>query len=174
MDSQLLTSVTAGAGFTIGGFCAYFHLRRKTQWATAALRMATFIAVIVNAVYFFRSVGNTGAIETFRQNFESTVLLATLIGLVGVGTHFSPTLRGLDGFLFLLAAAIQFEENAHAQMLAATAGEIQPLSELELDELSKSSPPEFMAHYASKIWKYYVQEGIAVGIIPESWKSELN
>ncbi|MDH5747720.1 MAG: class II aldolase/adducin family protein [Rhodospirillales bacterium] len=97
-----------------------------------------------------------------------------------LGPHNAALMRAHGGLLVaetipsVLAAAIQFEENARAQMLAATAGEIQPLTKLELDELSKSSPPEFMAHYASKIWKYYVQEGIAVGIIPESWKPELN
>lgn len=97
-----------------------------------------------------------------------------------LGPHYAALMRAHGGLLVadtvpsVLAASIQFEENARAQMLAATAGEIEPLTETELGQLSSSSPPEFMAHYASKIWTYYVQEGIAAGIIPESWKSELN
>jgi len=49
-----------------------------------------------------------GILEMFRQSDDAAVLLAMLIALVGLGTHYFRTLRGLDGFLFGLAALISF------------------------------------------------------------------
>ncbi len=69
----------------------------------------------------------------------------------------------------ILAAAVLFEENAKAQILAAQLGEPLALTDAELLELKESYPPEFLSHYASKIWRYYVSNGISQNVIPAEW-----
>ena len=73
----------------------------------------------------------------------------------------------------VLAAAIQFEENARARVMAAGLGEIDPLTESELETLAVASPPEFVAHFANKIWVYYVGRGIDAGVVPEAWRPDI-
>jgi L-fuculose-phosphate aldolase len=69
---------------------------------------------------------------------------------------------------------IQFEENARAQLLASRLGQLAPLTADELDALRASHPPEFRAHYARKIWHYYVTQGRRAGLIPEGWLEALS
>jgi ribulose-5-phosphate 4-epimerase/fuculose-1-phosphate aldolase len=73
----------------------------------------------------------------------------------------------------VFADTIQFDENARANILAATLGRPAPLTEAELDALSESSPPKFIEHYMNKIWQYYVQRGRATGLLPEEWAEHL-
>lgn len=73
----------------------------------------------------------------------------------------------------VFADTIQFDENARANLLARTLGTPAPLTEAELDALSESSPPKFIAHYMNKIWQYYVQRGRAAGLLPEAWAEHL-
>jgi ABC-type uncharacterized transport system permease subunit len=48
-----------------------------------------------------------GPLEAFREGYESALLLAALIGIVGLTTHATASLRGLDGVLFIMAALVQ-------------------------------------------------------------------
>ncbi len=73
----------------------------------------------------------------------------------------------------VFADTIQFDENARAQLLAATLGTPAPLTEAELDALEEASPPAFMDHYVNKIWRYYVERGHSAGLIPEAWAAHL-
>ncbi len=73
----------------------------------------------------------------------------------------------------VLTSAIQFEENARAQVLAAGLGEIAPLSDAELEALAEASSPEFLDHYASKVWTYYLARGIDAGVIPQAWRKSV-
>ena len=79
----------------------------------------------------------------------------------------APDLRGV------FASSIQFEENARAQVLAATLGQVTPLNDAEIEAQSSGSSPAFMKHYDAKIWRYYVQKGLAEGLLPEAWSSHL-
>ena len=107
MTGQLVIGVVAGVGFALGAVAAYFHLRHRSAWAPVVLRVAVVVALGVNAGFIAREIHQHGVIEALRQGFNATLLLAFLIALVGIGTHLSPTLRGLDGFLFVVAAASQ-------------------------------------------------------------------
>jgi ribulose-5-phosphate 4-epimerase/fuculose-1-phosphate aldolase len=69
----------------------------------------------------------------------------------------------------ILASSVQFEENARAQILATHLGEPLPLDDAELGAMKESSRPEFLAHYALKIWRYYVSKGISQNVIPAAW-----
>ncbi len=60
--------------------------------------------------------------------------------------------------------------SAQADIGAAALGEIDPLSEQELEALAAPSPPEFENQYAAKIWRYYVGRGIDAGVIPAAWR----
>ncbi len=68
---------------------------------------------------------------------------------------------------------VQFEENARAQLLATQLGKLAPLTTAEIAALRESHPDAFRAHYARKIWRYYVTQGHSAGIIPESWLEAL-
>ena len=68
---------------------------------------------------------------------------------------------------------VQFEENARAQILASGLGKIAPLTPAEIAALRDSHPETFRAHYARKIWHYYVKQGQRAGLIPETWLDAL-
>jgi ribulose-5-phosphate 4-epimerase/fuculose-1-phosphate aldolase len=68
---------------------------------------------------------------------------------------------------------IQFEENARAQILASRLGKLAPLTADEIAALRESHPDTFRAHYAHKIWHYYVKQGQRAGLISEDWLEAL-
>jgi len=107
MTGQLLIALLGTAGFALGAIAAYLHLRHRTSWAPLLLRAAVLLALAINLLFIITDVRRHGPTDAFRRNFDSTLLLATLIGLAGIGTHLSPTLRGLDGFLFIGATLAQ-------------------------------------------------------------------
>lgn len=107
MIDQLLIAVIGGLSYLVGALASYLHIRRRVWWAPAVLRIAAMVAIAVNAACLLRAIGQVGMVRTFEQNFNSVLLLSTLIGLVGLGTHLSPTLRGLDGLLFLAAGLVE-------------------------------------------------------------------
>ncbi len=92
-----------------------------------------------------------------------------------LGSHGAALLRAHGAVLVaesvpaILASSVQFEENARAQILATQLGEPLPLSDAELGAMKESSRPEFLAHYALKIWRYYVSKGISQNVIPAAW-----
>ncbi len=108
-----------------------------------------------------------------RNGKQGAALAATL------GPHRAALMRAHGAVLVapsaraVFADTIQFDENARAQLLAATLGTPAPLSEAELDALEEASPPEFLDHYVNKIWRYYVERGRAAGLIPDDWATHL-
>jgi ribulose-5-phosphate 4-epimerase/fuculose-1-phosphate aldolase len=109
-----------------------------------------------------------------RSREQGAALAATL------GPHRAALMRAHGAVLVapgpraVFADTIQFDENARAQLLAATLGTPAPLTDAELDALEEASPPEFMDHYVNKIWRYYVERGRAAGLIPDDWAAHLN
>lgn len=108
-----------------------------------------------------------------RNSEQGAALAATL------GPHRAALMRAHGAVLVapsaraVFADTIQFDENARAQILAATLGTPAPLTEAELDALEEASPPEFIDHYVNKIWRYYVERGRAAGFIPDDWAVHL-
>jgi len=108
-----------------------------------------------------------------RNGEQGAALAATL------GPHRAALMRAHGAVLVapgartVFADTIQFDENARAQLLAATLGTPAPLSEAELDALEEASPPHFMDHYVNKIWRYYVERGRSSGLIPDDWMAHL-
>jgi ABC-type uncharacterized transport system permease subunit len=111
-DIESTTILIGGAGLALAGVCAVLMLIHPASWARYALRVAAVVAVILNTAFIVRSIQDTGAVPALRQNVESTLIMALLLGLVGLGVHASPSLRGLDIFLFVLAAVVQFSAMA--------------------------------------------------------------
>lgn len=103
-----LTSILGTVAFGFGAAAAYLHFHRRAAWAPGAVILSGLAALLVNAAYFGRTVHDAGVVETFRHSFDSTLLLAALLGLAGLLTHLSAALRGLDGFLFASAAVVEF------------------------------------------------------------------
>ncbi|MGQ9650917.1 MAG: cytochrome c biogenesis protein CcsA [Phycisphaerae bacterium] len=110
--TQLLTCILGGLGFAIGAVCSYLRLRHHVRWAPAALRVAVTLALAANVGYLAGRFRNMGVVETFRYSFDDAILLATLLGLMGISTHLARTLRGVDGFLFIMATALQCAASA--------------------------------------------------------------
>lgn len=110
MIYQLVTTIVGGLGYAAGALAAYFHLRHRVRWAPTVLRVSVAAALAVELSYLVITISRHGLVGTFENNFDAILLLSTLIGLVGLGTHLSPTLRGLDGLLFLAAAMVAFSE----------------------------------------------------------------
>jgi len=108
MSIQSLTSIIGGIAFATAVVSAYLHLRHRLGWSTAVLRIAALLGLAANIGYFIHAVSKEGAAGIFRNNFDSTLLLATLVALVGIGVHWAKTLQGLDGFLFIVAAVVNF------------------------------------------------------------------
>jgi ribulose-5-phosphate 4-epimerase/fuculose-1-phosphate aldolase len=108
-----------------------------------------------------------------RNSEQGAALAATL------GPHRAALMRAHGAVLVapgarsVFADTIQFDENARAQLLAATLGTPAPLNEAELDALEEASPPDFMDHYVNKIWRYHVERGRTAGLIPGEWATHL-
>jgi ABC-type uncharacterized transport system permease subunit len=106
--SQLLTSLAGGAGFAVAAVSSYFRLRRHARWAPGVLRVGTAVALAFNLTYLVGRISSVGAVEAFRYSFDDALLLATLLGLMGMGAHLARALQGVDGFLLVFAAVVQF------------------------------------------------------------------
>lgn len=107
MSEQTLISVVAGLGFVAAGLASYPHFREPTP-AKLILRIAAAIAILVQVLHLGLDVRRTGVAEAMQSDFAASVLMAMLMGAVGLGAHLSGTLRGLDGFLFGVAALLSF------------------------------------------------------------------
>lgn len=112
MTGSLLISVAGGACFALAAVMVCTRLRHQSTMSLLLLRLGAGLAVIVNSAYLGYSLHLHGTVETFRQTYDSALLMAALVGLVGIGTHLSRALRGLDGFLFLMAALLDLGASA--------------------------------------------------------------
>src|SRR5919202_533646 len=100
-------------------------------------------------------------IRTPRQGRE---LAATL------GEHEATLLRAHGGVIVaesveaVFVDAIHFDENARAQLQAATLGRLLPLTPGELEALDETAERE---RHVRKLWSYYLARGRAAGILGE-------
>ncbi len=108
MTARLITSIVGGSGMTLAAIAAYLSLRMGLKWSRQLLLALVVVVLIVNGAYFAGELSLHGLVNTLDQSFSASLLLATLVALVALVIHFSPKLSGLDGFLLLLGAAVQF------------------------------------------------------------------
>ncbi|NLX20783.1 MAG: cytochrome c biogenesis protein CcsA [Phycisphaerae bacterium] len=108
MDRPLWISLGGALGFALAALAAYLRVWHRSVGVGLWLRWAAVVAVLLNGAYVGYVLHMHGVTETFRHDYESAVLLATLLGLMGIGAYASAALRGLDGFLFLAAALLDF------------------------------------------------------------------
>jgi len=112
MDGSLLISMSGCVCFALAAVMVSTRLHRRSATSLLLLRLAAGLAVFVNGAYLGYALHLHGTVETFRQTYDSALLMATLVGLVAIGAHLSRALRGLDGFLFLLAALLDVGASA--------------------------------------------------------------
>lgn len=103
----LATILVGLAGFVLCTVAGYLYVRRGQAWASPLVVVGAVIGIGSNVCHLVRWLIRYGAVETFRHNLESSLLLASLIGLVGLGSYLTRRLRGLDGLLFILATLVQ-------------------------------------------------------------------
>jgi ABC-type uncharacterized transport system permease subunit len=102
-------SIIGGLALAVGAGFAWRSLAtRRTGISGRVALCAAVLGVLANTIYVGWAVADHGLVQTFRQGQEAALLLASLIAIVGIGSHLSATLGGLDGFLFLLAAVVDF------------------------------------------------------------------
>ena len=149
---------------------AIAHLHSEYAIAFTLAKGAVLRPMRVDAVRFAAGIPVHADGTRIRNPQQGRELAATL----GAGSAALMRAHGsvvaAESIPAVLAAAIHFEENARAQHLAAALGEVVPIEGDEMDELKESCPPEFMAHYANKIWRYYLAQGIAGKVIPAEWE----
>jgi ABC-type uncharacterized transport system permease subunit len=105
---QLLASIIGGVGFAVGATCSYLRLRLQLNWTAAILRVAVAIAIAADISYLVWRIHGVGTVEAFRYSFDDALLLAALLGLMGLGAHLARALQGVDGFLLIVATVVQF------------------------------------------------------------------
>lgn len=110
MSGQVLTSIVSGIGFTVAAVAIYLQVRRQVPRMVPLIRVAALLAIAADLAHLGSAFARVGFVESLQSFFSSAVLMSTLIGLVGIGVHFSASLKGLDGFLFLTAGVLSFLE----------------------------------------------------------------
>lgn len=103
----LVTVLVGLVGFALSTASGYLYVRKGRKWASPLVVVGAVIGVGSNVCHMVRWLHRHGPVETFRHNLEMTLLLASLLGLVGFGTYLAKRLRGLDGLLFIMAALVQ-------------------------------------------------------------------
>jgi ABC-type uncharacterized transport system permease subunit len=103
----LVTGLVGLLGFALCTLAGYLYVRRGQRWASTLVVIGAVIGIGSNVCYLVRGVMRAGVVETFGNSFESTLLLASLLGLVGLGCYLSRRLRGLDGLLMVMATLAQ-------------------------------------------------------------------
>jgi L-ribulose-5-phosphate 4-epimerase len=66
----------------------------------------------------------------------------------------------------LLIDSVHFVENAKALYTAHGLGEVEPLTQGELDDFGRTFNRD---RHVAKLWKYYADRAIDSGLIPASW-----
>ncbi len=103
-----LISIFAAIGFATATLAAFVRLRFQSRVATVIVRIAAGTAVTLTIAYVVNQVASTGLVEALHSSYSAAIILATLVALMGIGAHLSATLRGMDGFLFAIAALFAF------------------------------------------------------------------
>jgi ABC-type uncharacterized transport system permease subunit len=102
--TQMMLSIVGGIGFALAGVCAFAWLRYRQRIAQVVGGLAAGVSLAAIVVYLIYTAAVTGKITAVQNSYGSTLLLVGLVGLVGLGVHWSTTMRGLEVMLFALAA----------------------------------------------------------------------
>lgn len=114
MNNQVTIALIGGIGFAVATLASYLHLRHRVAWARPVLHGGALAAIVAGVGFLAASVVRVGLVEAVQDNFSAAVLMGTLVGSVGYVACLSRSLRGLDGFLFAIAAVFSFSELAVA------------------------------------------------------------
>jgi ABC-type uncharacterized transport system permease subunit len=108
MHWEYVISGVGTVGLLVAAAMAVYGVAASAKRAAV---VSVFAALAVVAVDFVRVATPAlahGAGGAMRQSYESNLLLAGLIALVGVLGRRTATLRGVDVILFVVAAVVQF------------------------------------------------------------------
>jgi len=108
MDVATLISLLGGVAFAVAAVFAYARLRFGTRAAGSILLWAAVVGVLLDMGYLVAALYARGPVEVLRGSDEAAQLLALLLALAGISICRTPTLQGLEGFLFVFAAVMQF------------------------------------------------------------------
>ena len=106
MNAHFIIALVGAVALVGAAAAAWQAAGHRGPAVSVVARAAAVLGVLANGIYVGWALADHGMVETLRQSEEAVLLLASLIAIVGIGTQVSPTMRGLDGFLFLLAAMV--------------------------------------------------------------------
>lgn len=153
---------------------AVAHIHSESAIAFTLVEGVTLMAMRCDALDWAGGVPVHADPTRIKSAAQGRALAATLGGGDAVLLRAHGAVLAARSVVEVFKTCIQFEENARAQLLASRLGTPAPLTGAELDALRASHPPEFRAHYARKIWRYYVTQARRRGVIPEDWAETLS
>ncbi len=107
MDRNLLIGGIGALAFAVAAVAAYGRMRSDGRRANAVFLTAATLGIALNVLWLVTDLRARGVVHVFRGGDDAALLLGLLLGLVGFSIAWTPTLRGLEGLLFIFAAAAQ-------------------------------------------------------------------
>lgn len=95
-------------GLVVATILAAVSLFRRSSRAGKTSVAAVLLVVAINLGAGVAEVARDGLVGSLRQSFESGLLLASLIALVGVVGRSAAGMQGLDSILYFAAAVVEF------------------------------------------------------------------
>jgi ABC-type uncharacterized transport system permease subunit len=108
MTEQVITSIVGGAAFSVAAVASYLQVMRHVTRARPVALGASLVALLSQIGYWLWALKRDGLIGAMANDLPSAVLMSALIGLMGFGTLLSGRLKGVEGFLFVVAAVLSF------------------------------------------------------------------
>lgn len=106
MTTQMLVAVVGGVGMTVAAVASGLGLGQRAEQPRIVARIGAIVSLVVSVVYLAFRIYSIGLIQALELHFIDTLLLGTLIALMGLCTHVSRRLQGIDVILFGLAGVI--------------------------------------------------------------------
>jgi ABC-type uncharacterized transport system permease subunit len=108
MPWQYAVSTIGTIGLILAAVFAAINLFRPTSKAGRNSVVVVLAVLLINLGTVVFGVAKEGVVGSLRQSFDSSILLVSLVIVVGIIGRSAAGMRGLDAVLFLAGAVIQF------------------------------------------------------------------
>jgi ABC-type uncharacterized transport system permease subunit len=112
MNPQFFTTLSGGLCFAVATVMAAVYLSRPVIGTRIGLVVAAILGIAIDLIYVAFSISGRGLVTTFQTGPDAMLVLAVLIGLMGLLAHLATTLRGVDIALLAVAAIVELSQLA--------------------------------------------------------------